>query len=122
MLTFTLCFRLCHSIFATNFLLPTPPDKASLVLQNKICSSHSTRQGQSCASKQNSLLLANGSTSFFSAVYTLLYSTLILSALLCYFLLCCANLVCLLSSIFVYFLHCHCLLFCVSEFSTTTFL
>ncbi len=47
-------FLLCHSIVATNFLLPTPPDKASLVLQNKISSSHSARQGQSCASKQNS--------------------------------------------------------------------
>ena len=40
MLTFTLCSLLCHSIFATNFLLPT----------------RSARQGQFCASKQNFLL------------------------------------------------------------------
>jgi hypothetical protein len=108
MLAFTLCSLLCHSIFATNFFFPP----------------HSARQGQSCASNQNLLLplhqtrpvlcfktkfLALGSWLYFSLLCCIqhdLYSSLILSALLCYFLLCCcATLVCLLSSIiFVSFL------------------
>jgi hypothetical protein len=107
MLAFTLCSLLCHSIFATNFLLLTPPDKASLVLQNKICSSplHQTSPVLCFKTK----FLALGSWLYFFLLCCIqhdLYSSLILlSALLCYFLLCCATLVCLLSSIiFVSFL------------------
>ena len=57
MLTFTLCSLLCHSIFATNNLLPTPPDKASLVLQNKITSSPLRWTRPVLCFKQNSLFL-----------------------------------------------------------------